>query len=166
MTVTEHEIRIATLAGTLTTPRHIVAVTGLVRDSAGRVVLVENDRGWEMPGGQVELGEDPVTALQREVTEEAGCEIKVGRLFGLYSNVSIGVVILAFDCSYVTGELRGGAECFNAGWYEPGAAVSAAAHTPAAQRIRDGLAPSDSVVFRSYEKKTSGVYQVIAEYRI
>lgn len=162
MTVIDHKPPTATL----TSPRHIVAVTGLVRDSAGRVVLVRNDRGWEMPGGQVELGEDPVTALQREVTEEAGCEIKVGRLFGLYSNISMGLVILAFDCSYVGGDVRGGAECFDAGWFEPEAAVSAAAHTPAAQRIRDGLSSSVGVLFRSYEKRSSGTYHATAERRI
>jgi 8-oxo-dGTP diphosphatase len=150
----------------LPSPRHIVVATGLVRDSAGRVVLVRNERGWEMPGGQVELGEDPITALEREVMEEAGCEIKVGRLFGVYANVSTHLVILAFDCSYAAGEIHHGAECTDAAWFAPESAVAAAAHTPAAERIRDGLSRSDGVVFRSYERTPSGVYQVIAERRI
>ncbi len=119
-----------------------------------------------MPGAQVKLGEDPITALQREVTEEAGREIQVGRLFGLYSNISMGLVILAFDCSYLGGDVRGGAECFDAGWFEPEVAVSAAAHTPAAQPIRDGLSSSVGVLFRSYVRTASGAYQATAARRI
>jgi 8-oxo-dGTP diphosphatase len=60
-------------------PRHVVAVTAMVSDGGDRVLLVEGDRrGWEPPGGQVELGEDLFAALKREVREEAGVEVEVG----------------------------------------------------------------------------------------
>lgn len=47
-----------------------MAVVGCVRDEA---------RGWEMPGGRVEESEDLLTALEREIAEETGCRVTVGR---------------------------------------------------------------------------------------
>jgi 8-oxo-dGTP pyrophosphatase MutT (NUDIX family) len=40
----------------------------------GQVLAVENDRGWDLPGGHLEPGESPLDALRREVFEEAGAE--------------------------------------------------------------------------------------------
>src|SRR5262249_39390370 len=34
---------------------------------------------WEFPGGKVEAGESPEAAIVREIREELGCEIVVGR---------------------------------------------------------------------------------------
>ncbi len=34
---------------------------------------------WEFPGGKIEPGETKQGALQREITEELGCTIEVGR---------------------------------------------------------------------------------------
>ena len=36
--------------------------------------------GWELPGGKVEPGESPLSALHREVAEELGVSISVGAL--------------------------------------------------------------------------------------
>ena len=68
-------------------PRHIVAVSGLFRSDAGQILLVKTPRrGWELPGGQVEQGEDLIQALIREAREESGCEVQVERLVGVYTN--------------------------------------------------------------------------------
>lgn len=51
-------------------------------DAADRVLLVEptyKDH-WEVPGGVVEADESPLTAVVREVEEELGLRMRIGRL--------------------------------------------------------------------------------------
>jgi 8-oxo-dGTP diphosphatase len=36
--------------------------------------------GWELPGGKVEAGELPEAALHREIREELGVEVELGRM--------------------------------------------------------------------------------------
>lgn len=43
------------------------------------------DKWWTLPGGKVEHGEDPATAVRREVTEETGYSVKIARLLGVGS---------------------------------------------------------------------------------
>jgi len=53
----------------------IKVVAALIRDSAGRVLLVRK-RGtmaFMQPGGKRDPGEDDVAALAREIAEELGC---------------------------------------------------------------------------------------------
>src|SRR5262249_10363277 len=49
-----------------------VSIKGVVvRD--GRVLLLKNERDeWELPGGKLEIGEEPESCVAREITEEIG----------------------------------------------------------------------------------------------
>lgn len=134
-------------------PRHVVAVTGFVRDAAGRVLLVRvADRGWEMPGGQVEAGETLTAALAREVEEESGCRVDVGHLLGVYSKLTDPSMVLhLFVCAYVDGEARAREEAVpEVGWFSVEDAVSRVTHPPGAQRLADALAFSGEIVYRAY----------------
>lgn len=66
-----------------------LGVRGLVRDEEGRILLVRHSyvAGWYFPGGGVERGETTLTALTRELDEEAGVILTgVPRFVGLYAN--------------------------------------------------------------------------------
>ena len=138
-------------------PRHVVAVTGIVTDSRDRVLLVEGDRrGWEPPGGQVELGEDLFTALKREVREESGCEVEVGGLLSVNSNLGrpeSGVpemVVLAFSCQWVGGVPRAGDECVDAGWFALDDALELVRAPQQRAKLLDAIRPERSPRYRAY----------------
>ena len=54
----------------------------LIRDPAGQVLVVEPTYKdtWELPGGSVEADESPRAACIREIEEELGLAIVIGRL--------------------------------------------------------------------------------------
>jgi 8-oxo-dGTP diphosphatase len=60
----------------------VVAAGGLITDAAGRVLLVKpNYRDlWALPGGVCEHGEPPQVGCARELAEELGLDVPVGRL--------------------------------------------------------------------------------------
>lgn len=57
----------------------------LIRDPRGRPLIVEPTyKGtWELPGGAVEVDESPRAACDREVQEELGIRLPIGRLLCL-----------------------------------------------------------------------------------
>ena len=78
-------------------PKHIVATASLICNKNNQVLLVKTKRrGWEMPGGVIEEGEDVISALERETLEEAGVAITIKRFVAFYSNIKDSIVILDF----------------------------------------------------------------------
>lgn len=63
-------------------PKKRVIAHVLMRDADGRVLLCDTHfkADWELPGGIVEPGEPPRVAAVREVREELGIDLDVGRL--------------------------------------------------------------------------------------
>ena len=53
-----------------------MSIKGIVIDEQGRVLLAKEGNGlWEMLGGGLDHGEDPMTCLRREIGEETGLEV-------------------------------------------------------------------------------------------
>lgn len=107
------------------TPIRIVAA--LIRDAAGRVLLVRK-RGtsaFMQPGGKRDAGEDDATALARELDEELGCRVVPGTVsrLGVFDCVAanepdarVNAAVYAVD---VTGDIRALAEIDEILWIDP-----------------------------------------------
>ena len=68
-------------------PTHIIASAAIVINDKDEILLVNsNHYGWMFPGGQVEVGENAIDAVKREVMEETGIKIEVGEIFCISSN--------------------------------------------------------------------------------
>jgi 8-oxo-dGTP pyrophosphatase MutT (NUDIX family) len=64
-------------------------VRGIVFDEARRVFLIKHTyvRGWQFPGGGVEVGESALDALRRELQEEGNITFEgTPRLHGVFFN--------------------------------------------------------------------------------
>jgi ADP-ribose pyrophosphatase YjhB (NUDIX family) len=73
-----------------------LSVSAVVRRQPGAseiLLMQRTDNGhWGLPGGYVEPGESVASALAREVREETGWSVRVGRLAGVYSDPARQVI--------------------------------------------------------------------------
>lgn len=116
-------------------PRHSVSVTGIVLRDDGRVLAIKrsDDGRWVPPGGVLELDETPQDGVVREVYEETGVKVRPTRLTGVYKNMKLGVVSLAFACEVIGGEEHPSDEATRVAWLPPAEAVKS---MPQARGIR------------------------------
>jgi len=137
-------------------PTHIVAACGLITNEIGEVLLMRhNQRGWEVPGGQVEVGEDLIAGLQREIEEETGVMVTVGRLTGVYSNLQSDEntptkVIFGFLGEKSAGELRTSPESPDVRWVPRELVLDMVTHPALHDRIKDMLEFTGRVIYRAY----------------
>lgn len=89
--------------------QRIVAVSAFVPNATGDVLLVRTlarPDTWEMPGGRVETDETLDATVRREVLEETGMEIEPLGVSGVYSNVSLELLVVVFSARLLGGLLR------------------------------------------------------------
>jgi 8-oxo-dGTP pyrophosphatase MutT (NUDIX family) len=97
-----------------------------------------------------------LAALQREVQEETGCGIEVGRLTGVTSNVGVPMMtIFTFLCQHTLNDPYPGDDSLDAGWFAPEAAVGLITHPVERLRLQDALGGSQGVIYRAYRRLAS-----------
>lgn len=90
-------------------------VVGTLPVDDGRVYLarraIEPAIGrWGNPSGFLELGESAQEGARRETEEETRLRVEVGRLIGVYSRPSAGILTIAFEARVVGGRPEPAAE--------------------------------------------------------
>ena len=91
----------------------MIDVTAAIWLENGRVLIARRRPGvshaglWEFPGGKVRPGETPEQCLQREIQEELGVEIAVGKFFGesIYADEAKTIRLLAYRVSGISAEI-------------------------------------------------------------
>lgn len=97
-------------------PTLFPVVAALLVDDAGRVLVQQRPQGtamaglWEFPGGKIEAGESPETALVRELAEELGITVLPDACEPLtFASATLGqkhLILLLFRCTAWQGEPR------------------------------------------------------------
>jgi ADP-ribose pyrophosphatase YjhB (NUDIX family) len=87
-----------------------VGVTGIVRAADGRVLLLRHrlwsdNEQWGFPSGFAKRGESFQDTVVREVREETGLTVRVGRLIGLRSGLRYRVEV--YYEAVLTGDIDG-----------------------------------------------------------
>lgn len=91
-----------------------LVVAGLIIGPDDRILITQRraDQAlplqWEFPGGKVEPGEAPVAALERELREEIGVTVAVGRIWDVlfHAYPTFDLVMLVYACRITDGEPR------------------------------------------------------------
>jgi len=95
------------------TPARIDVVAAIIRDN-GKILITQRLDNvhlaglWEFPGGKVEPGESLEVALEREIREEVGLEIRVIDEFFTVDHdyPAKSVRLHFFNCAVLKGEAR------------------------------------------------------------
>ncbi len=143
-------------------PLHTLVVGCLVRNDREEVLMIRHlKRGWEIPQGRVEEGEDLIHALHREVREEAGVEIQPGPLAAVWSKLTPpSAVIFTFLGQYRSGELTPTGDSGEAAWLAPEDAVELVTNSVMKERLQTLLNFDGTITYRAYTLKP---YQVVQE---
>jgi ADP-ribose pyrophosphatase YjhB (NUDIX family) len=102
----------------------IPCVGAVVTDEQGRLLMIKRGHEpgaglWSIPGGRIEPGETDAEALAREMLEETGLTVEVGRLVGTVQRPGPGGAILDirdYAATVIGGTLAAADDAADARW--------------------------------------------------
>jgi len=102
-----------------------VDVRGAVFDGESLLFVREAaDQCWTLPGGWADVGETPSLAVEREVREESGVDVRAERLIGVYDANRVDSFLplfhaykLVFLCRPLSGEPKPSEETLEAAFF-------------------------------------------------
>jgi 8-oxo-dGTP diphosphatase len=99
-------------------PKHKVAAAAAVLNDQHELLLVKGYvRGWEFPGGYVEIGEPIEKAAAREVKEESGIKAEITKFCGVYQDLKSSTFVYLFLAKAVGGQLQRSNETLASGFF-------------------------------------------------
>jgi 8-oxo-dGTP pyrophosphatase MutT (NUDIX family) len=101
-------------------PVFLNAASAIIVDNSGKILLQrrgegESSNSWSLPGGIMELGERSQETVRREVKEETGLDVEIGRFVGVYATPELvyypnsdacQMVTQVFECKIIGGKLK------------------------------------------------------------
>ena len=134
-------------------PRKLVVAALITRgggDQGAAEVLISQRREdqslplfWEFPGGKIEPGEAPTDALAREIREELGVQVHIGRIWEVlfHAYPDYDVYMLVYHCTLPPSEKPATVEVKDFAWLTP-------------HRLRDyRILPADEPLIHRLEKE-------------
>ena len=104
----------------------IPCVGAVVTDGQGRLLMIKRGHApgaglWSIPGGRIEPGETDAEALVREMFEETGLAVEVGRLIGRVQRPGPNATVIDirdYAATVTGGTLRPGDDAADARWVQ------------------------------------------------
>ncbi|MBI1874023.1 MAG: NUDIX hydrolase [Acidobacteria bacterium] len=113
--------------------RPIVGVGGVILMD-DKVVLIKRRFDplagqWSLPGGRLEIGETLEAGVAREMLEETGLEVEVGRVVDVFDRIMLDearrvryhFVLVDYLCRPIAGRLQAGSDVAEVALADPGA---------------------------------------------
>lgn len=127
----------------IASPKHVISAAAVVLNEKEEILLVKSpNRGWEIPGGQVEQGEALRDAAVREVLEESGIHVEITAFCGIFQTVSHSICNTIFLAKPNGGHLTTSDESLEVGWFDQSTALSMITHHNFRDRVKLALDPT------------------------
>jgi 8-oxo-dGTP diphosphatase len=106
-----------------------IAVKGFILDNENKLLLIQRRNNdphkpgkWDIPGGRLELGENPFLGLKREIKEETNLEVEIKHPIEVRHftrDDGQNITMITFLCSPVHKNIILSEEHINYNWIQP-----------------------------------------------
>ncbi len=147
----------------LNIPTHIVTTGIFVENESHQVLMVNHPtRGWEMPGGILDKGENIMESIQRQLDKQGNWSIQSHQLIAVYSNIQEDFVhdrilptkiIFDFRCSISGDQSIEGEALESMKWVNSSELIALPLSEIMKMRIDNYLKFNRSVIYTSYMRE-------------